>query len=41
MNDMLISAQQLIGKHGREFAASAGQASCRAQCRCRHMQIST
>ena len=25
MNDMLISAQQLIGKHGREFAASAGQ----------------
>jgi tetratricopeptide (TPR) repeat protein len=25
MNDMLISAQQLIGRHGREFAASAGQ----------------
>lgn len=25
MNDMLISAQQLIGKHGRDFAASAGQ----------------
>jgi tetratricopeptide (TPR) repeat protein len=25
MNDMLINAQQLIGKHGREFAASAGQ----------------